>query len=62
MQEVTTGKRVKGINSLEWIDKKEWRRKVKSKLQAQKVLKTLILCTKPFNLCLAVPKGATSVN
>ena len=29
MQEVTTGIREKGINNMEWIDREEWRRKVK---------------------------------
>ena len=32
MQKVTTGMREKGINSMEWIDKEEWRRKIKLKL------------------------------
>ena len=29
MQEITTGVRRKGINSMEWIEGKEWRRKNK---------------------------------
>ena len=28
MKEVTTVMREKGINSMEWIDKEEWRRKI----------------------------------
>ena len=28
MQEVTSGMREKGINSMEWIDREEWRRKI----------------------------------
>ena len=35
MQELT-GMREKGINSTEWIDKEEWRRKIILKLQVQK--------------------------
>ena len=29
MEEGTTGMREKGINNMEWIDKEEWRRKIK---------------------------------
>jgi hypothetical protein len=29
MQEVTTGMREEGINNMEWIDREEWRRKIK---------------------------------
>ena len=29
MQEVTTGIKEKGINNMEWIDREEWRRKIK---------------------------------
>jgi hypothetical protein len=29
MQEVTTRMREKGINDLEWIDREEWRKKIK---------------------------------
>ena len=29
MQEVTTGMRGKGIDNLEWVDREEWRRKIK---------------------------------
>ena len=29
IQEVRTGKREKGINNIEWIDRKEWKRKIK---------------------------------
>jgi hypothetical protein len=36
MQEVTTGMKEKGINNLEWVDREEWRRKMKLKLLAQK--------------------------
>ena len=35
-----TGMREKGINNMEWIDREEWRRKIK--LQVQKDVKTLI--------------------
>ena len=41
MLEVTTGMREKGINNMEWIDRKEW--KIKIKLQAHKDAKTFIL-------------------
>ena len=43
MQEITTGMREKGIKNVEWIDRKEWRRKIK--IWAQKDVKTLIFCT-----------------
>ena len=33
MQELTTGMREKGINKMEWVDRGEWRRKIK--LEAQ---------------------------
>jgi hypothetical protein len=29
IQEVTTGMREKGINNMEWIDREDWRRKIK---------------------------------
>jgi hypothetical protein len=29
LQEVTTGMREKGINKMEWIDREEWRKKLK---------------------------------
>jgi hypothetical protein len=32
MQEVTTGMREKGINNMEWVDREEWRIKIKLKL------------------------------
>ena len=35
MQEVTTGMREKVIKNLEWVDREEWRRKEKLKLQTQ---------------------------
>ena len=35
MQEVMIGKREIGINNMEWIDREEWRRKIK--LQSQKM-------------------------
>jgi hypothetical protein len=35
MQEVTTQMKEKEINSMKWIDREEWRRKIKLKLQAQ---------------------------
>ena len=31
MQEVITEMRQKGINTIEWIDREEWRRKIKRK-------------------------------
>ena len=40
--QVTTGMREKGIN-MEWIDRDEWRSKMK--LLAQKDVQTSILCT-----------------
>ena len=43
MQEVTSGTRERGINNMEWIDREEWRRKIKHK--SQKDVKTSILCT-----------------
>jgi hypothetical protein len=43
MQEVTTGMKEKGIDSVEWIDREEWR--IKIKLLVQKDVKTSILCT-----------------
>ena len=43
MQEVTTGIKEKGINNMEWIDREEWRRKIKHKAQKQVI--TLILYT-----------------
>ena len=36
MQVVTTGMREKGINNMEWIDREEWRRRLKLKRKAQK--------------------------
>ena len=41
IQKITTGMREKEIN-MEWIDRGEWRRKIK--LKAQKDVKTLIIC------------------
>ena len=32
MNEVKTGMREKGIDNLEWVDREEWRRKIKLKL------------------------------
>ena len=32
LKEVTTGMRQKGINNMEWVDRGEWRRKIKLKL------------------------------
>ena len=43
MREVTTGMREKGMNNMEWIDREEWRRKIKPK--AQKDVNTSIVCT-----------------
>ena len=43
MQELTTGKREKEMNNIEWINREEWRRNVK--LLTQKDMRTLILCT-----------------
>ena len=42
---VDAGTTEKGINSIEWIDREEWRRKVKLKLKSQKDVKISILCT-----------------
>ena len=42
-QEVTTEMREKGIKNLDWVDRKEWRRKNET-LYAQKDVKTLIIC------------------
>ena len=39
------------INGVEWIDGEEWGRKIKLKLQAQKDVKTLILCNNKYNVC-----------
>ena len=36
MHEVTTGLREKGINSMELIEREEWRREIKIKFQAEK--------------------------
>ena len=44
MQEVIIGMIEKGNNSMQWIDREEWGRKIKLILQAQKYVKTLILC------------------
>ena len=41
--EVTTEMTEKGIKNLEWIDREEWRSKIK--LWGQKDVKTSILCT-----------------
>ena len=30
MQEVAIGMREKGFNNLEWVDKEEWRKKIKT--------------------------------
>ena len=43
MQEETTGISEKGINIIEWVDREEWRRKIK--LWVQKDVKPAILCT-----------------
>ena len=43
IQEVTTEMREKGIKNLKWVDREEWRRKIK--LLAQKDVQTSILCT-----------------
>jgi hypothetical protein len=43
MQEVTTGKRKKGIYNMEWIHREEWRNKTEP--YTQKDVKILILCT-----------------
>ena len=43
MQKVTTEMRDKGFNNMEWIDREEWRGKIK--LYTQKDVETLILCT-----------------
>ena len=41
MKEVITRMRDKGINNMEWIEREEWRRKIK--FQAQKEVKTSVL-------------------
>ena len=38
LQEVRTGMREKGIDSMEWIKREEWRRKIKT------CVETLIFC------------------
>ena len=43
MQDVTTKMREKEIKNMEWIDREEWRNKIK--LQAQKCVKTIMLST-----------------
>ena len=43
MQGVTTGMREKGIKNMEWIDREEWRRKIK--LEAQEDVRILITCS-----------------
>ena len=45
MQEVKTGMREKGINSVELIDREEWRIKIKLKQQVEKYVKMLTLHT-----------------
>ena len=40
MQEVTTKMREKGINNMQWIDREEWRRKIK--FQAQENVQTSV--------------------
>ena len=40
MQEVTSSMREKEINNMDWIDKEEWRRKIK--LKAQRDLKIYV--------------------
>ena len=32
MLEIRTGMRKKGLNNMEWVDREEWRRKIKLKL------------------------------
>ena len=45
MQKVSTRMRDKAIDSMEWIDRKEERIKIKLKFQAQKNVKRLTLRT-----------------
>ena len=40
MQDVTTGMRENGYNNVEWVDREEWRRKIKLIVWAQRVLET----------------------
>ena len=42
MQEVTTGMKEKRINNMEWVDREEWKRKIK--LQAQKDVQRSLFC------------------
>ena len=39
MQEGTTGMREKGINNMKWVDREEWRRKIKLKFRHRKMCK-----------------------
>ena len=50
MQKVTE-MREEEVNNMEWIDREEWRRKIK--LQARKDGKTLTLCTQINNYFVA---------
>ena len=45
MKQGTRGMREKGIANFEWVDREEWRRKMKLKPQAEKDVQTSILCT-----------------
>jgi hypothetical protein len=39
------GMREKGINNMEWIDREEWRTKIKLKLHSKTDVQTSRLCT-----------------
>ena len=42
---IDAGMREKGINNMEWFDRKEWRRKIKLKFEGQKDMQTSRICT-----------------
>ena len=52
MQEVTTGMWEKGINNMEWVNRGKRRRNIKLKLETQKDVQTLELCTQIIILSL----------
>ena len=43
MEKLTTRIREKGINSMKWIDKEEWRRNIKSTLDTERCESTYTL-------------------
>ena len=50
MQEVTIGMREKGINNLEWVDGKEWRKKIKTS-GTERCTNIKVLCIKKYYYC-----------